>query len=186
MRIIGGEHRGQAIAAPEGRLARPTTDRVREALFNIIDHGARPCEGAQVLDLFAGSGALGLEALSRGAETALFVEDHPAARGAIRRNIDTLGLTGRTRTFRRDATRLGARPAAFTRAFDLVFCDAPYDSGLGHQALERALPEGWIAPDALIILEMSGREDGAVPAGFHETDRRTYGDTVLAFLSVDT
>ncbi len=184
MRIIGGEHKGQPIAAPAGRLARPTTDRVREALFNIIEHGARPCEGAQVLDLFAGSGALGLEALSRGARQAVFVEEAAPARGAIRRNVEALGLTGRARILRRDATKLGARLAAFAAPFDLVFCDAPYATGLGALALTAALKGDWIAPHALVIMERSGRDDPDAPEGFGETDRRRYGDTVLAILTV--
>ncbi len=181
MRIIGGAHKGRAIHAPQGTIARPTTDRVRESLFNILEHGPSPPAGARVLDLFAGSGALGLEALSRGAAMALFVDENTGARGAIRQNIETLGLTGSTKVFRRDATKLGERPAGI-QPFDLIFCDPPYRSGLGEIALARAAEGRWLAPGAIAVLERSGMEDAAPPAGFTVMDERRYGDTVLTLL----
>lgn len=184
MRIIGGTLKGRPIHAPEGRIARPTTDRIREALFNMIDHGRRPCAGARVLDLFAGSGALAMEALSRGAVSAVLVDDHTAARGAIRHNIDALGLAGRARIFRRDATKLGERPAAFPEPFDLIFCDPPYGTGLGEQALVGALAGGWLAMDALVLFERSAREEAVAPQGFTLTDSRRHGDTMISVLDV--
>ncbi len=182
MRIIGGALKGRRIGVAEGMLSRPTTDRVRESLFNILEHGARPCEGARVLDLFAGSGALGLEALSRGALFALFVEDHAAARAAIRRNVEALTLEGRTRIFRRDATKLGARPGTLPQPFDLIFCDPPYRKGLGLPALASALQGDWIAENAVIVLEQAGEEAIDLPEGLTLTDTRSYGDTTLLIL----
>ncbi|MGF1455881.1 MAG: 16S rRNA (guanine(966)-N(2))-methyltransferase RsmD [Alphaproteobacteria bacterium] len=184
MRIIGGTLRGRPIHAPEGRVARPTTDRIREALFNRIDHGRRPCDGARVLDLFAGSGALSLEALSRGAIFAELVDDHAGSRRTIRENVEALGLTARARVFRRDATKLGPRPPAFADPFDLVFCDPPYGTGLGERALEAALAGGWLAPDALVLLERSTREERTVPAGFTLDDTRRHGETTISVLEI--
>src|SRR5215813_3342294 len=133
MRIVGGTFKGRAIAAPEGRATRPTSDRARESIFNVLAHAdwSPGVEGRRVLDLFAGSGALGFEALSRGAAFALFVDTDAAARGAIRENIETLGLFGETRIHRRDATDLGLKPAGVGAPFDLVFLDPPYGKGLG-------------------------------------------------------
>jgi len=184
MRIIGGTLRGRTIAAPKGDIARPTTDRVREALFNVIDHGRRPSSGARVLDLFAGSGALGIEALSRGAVFALFVEEHPSARGAVRDNLDTLGLSGRGRIFKRDARKLGALPGNIPEPFDLVFCDPPYGKGLGPVALTGALREGWLTGEALAVFEMAKSETTPEVEGFALTGERVYGDTKIAFYDV--
>jgi 16S rRNA (guanine966-N2)-methyltransferase len=186
MRIIGGRFRGTRLSAPgaagggETHL-RPTGDRVREALFNLLahgDYGGLP-EGARVLDLFAGTGALGLEAVSRGGLRAVFVDDSPVSRGLIRENVERLGLTGDTKIWRRDATRLGPCRGA---AFDLVFADPPYRSGLGAAALASALAGGWIAPGAVAVLELAGDEDAPQVAGLDEADRRRYGDTQLVFL----
>ncbi len=133
MRIVGGDFKGRALFAPPGSTTRPTSDRVRESIFNILAHGDYALEGARVIDLFAGTGAMGLEALSRGAVHALFVEEAAAARAAIRRNVEALNLTGRTRTFRRDATSLGPIPRASSRSISPssthltteVFCRRP-------------------------------------------------------------
>lgn len=182
MRIIAGEFRGRALAAPKGAQTRPTTDRTREALFNVLAHGAHPLEGARVLDLFAGSGALGFEALSRGARFALFVEEAAAARAAIRQNVETLDLQGRTRIFRRDATKLGARPAAFPEPFDLIFCDPPYGQGLVERALASARGGDWLAPGARIVAEHAKGEHPEWPAGLTLDETRDYGDTTIAFL----
>ena len=181
MRVVGGEFRGRALVAPPGRETRPTTDRLRQTVFDILMHGHREAVvGARVLDLFAGTGALGLEALSRGAAYALFVEDAVPARGAIRANIEALGLTGRTRVFRRDATHLG--PAGTVAPFGLVFADPPYGKGLAEQALASARDGGWLTDDALVVIEEAeGAEIGAIP-GLSPLDRRTVGDTQLVFL----
>jgi 16S rRNA (guanine966-N2)-methyltransferase len=182
VRIAGGRLRGRKIGAPAGTLTRPTSDRVREALFNILVHGVEgfDLEGARVLDLFAGSGALGLEALSRGAAYCLFVEDNADARGAIRENIEALGLTGASKVWRRDAAKLG--PAAPMQPFRLLFADPPYGKGLGELALNAAADGGWLAPRAICVLEE--RTDAAIvmAQGFELLDRRTYGDTAIHFL----
>lgn len=184
MRIIGGNFKGRRITAPEGTIARPTTDRVRESVFNILEHGLKPCEDARVLDLFAGSGALGLEALSRGASYVLFVEEHSAARAAIRTNMDAIGLMGRCRIFRRDATKMGPLPGKIAAPFDLVFCDPPYGRGLGELALTDALNNDWIANDAAVVLETGANESPVLPESFQLTDERPYGDSIIRFYSV--
>ncbi len=185
MRIVGGEFRGRPLAAPSGRETRPTADRLRQTIFDILAHGHRAdvLKGARVLDLFAGTGALGLEALSRGAAYALFVEEAVAARGAIRTNIEALGLTGRTRVFRRDATRLG--PAGTVAPFSLVFADPPYGKGLGERALAAALAGGWLVPGALVVLEEAASAEIAPVAGLAVIDRRRTGDTQIVFLGAD-
>jgi len=182
VRIAGGRFRGRTIAAPSGTLTRPTSDKVREALFNILIHGIAEfeIEGARVLDLFAGTGALGLEALSRGATFCLFVEDNADARGLIRENIEALGLTGASKLWRRDATKLG--PAAPMQPFQLLFADPPYGKGLGELALAAAADGGWLAPGAVCVLEERAGVEPAIPAAFFRLDTRIYGDTALHFL----
>ena len=180
MRIVGGRLRGRAIAAPKSQAIRPTADRLRESLFNILMHAYDdPVADARVLDLFAGTGALGLEALSRGAAFALFVDDGAEARALIRNNVEALGLGGVSKIFRRDATRLGA--AHPNEPFSLVFLDPPYHRGLAETALLSARGGGWLMPDALIVVEESA---GAfkTPAGFEEIERRAYDDTEITFL----
>ncbi|MEM9168779.1 MAG: 16S rRNA (guanine(966)-N(2))-methyltransferase RsmD [Pseudomonadota bacterium] len=180
MRIIAGEFGGRRIVAPAGRVARPTTDRTREALFNMLAHRDDVAfEGARVIDLFAGSGALGLEALSRGAAWCLFVETDAASRGAIRDNIEALGLFGRTRIHRRSATRLGDKPAGVGPPFDLAFLDAPYREALSSPALATLAEGGWLRPGALAIVEQATDEEAASAAGFEEDARRAYGDTTV-------
>lgn len=183
MRIVGGEFKGRPIAAPQGRDTRPTSDRARESLFNVLAHAAwsPSLDGRRVLDLFAGSGALGLEAMSRGAAFALFVETDAAARGAIRDNIEALGLFGTTRIHRRDATDLGAKPAGLGDPFDLVFLDPPYGKGLGERALARLGDGGWITSDALIVFEVGVDETPQTP-GFETLDEREYGAAKVLFL----
>ncbi len=184
MRIIAGRFKGKTLDAPKGLNTRPTSDRVREALFNVLEHGAPAVdfEGARVLDLFAGSGALGLEALSRGARYSLFIEDDAGARGAIRRNVEAMGLTGITKIWRRDATKLG--PAGNLAPFGLIFCDPPYGKGLGERALASAVEGKWIAPQAIAVLEERAGLTPAWPAPFEEIDRRRYGDTEIAIAKV--
>lgn len=183
MRIVGGQFKGRAIAAPAGRDTRPTGDRAREAVFNILAHApwSQGVEGRRVLDLFAGSGALGLEAMSRGAVFALFVETDAAARGTIRDNIEALGLFGTTRIHRRDATDLGVKPAGVGEPFDLVFLDPPYGKGLGERAIARLGEGGWISADALIVLEV-GADETPVTPGFETLDSRDYGAAKVVFL----
>ncbi|MBF9030734.1 16S rRNA (guanine(966)-N(2))-methyltransferase RsmD [Rhodobacterales bacterium HKCCE3408] len=181
MRIVGGRWRGRRLAdLGEGDAAahlRPTSDRVRESLFNLLlnSHGLS-LEGLAVLDLFAGTGALGLEALSRGAARAVFVDDGAAARALLRENIGALGAQGVTKVFRRDATDLGeARDR-----FDLIFLDPPYGKGLGERALASAVAGGWLAPGAIVAWEEG--VEVTVPAGFDVLDRRRYGDTWVTIL----
>ena len=179
MRIVGGTLRGRPIVGPQHAGLRPTSDRVRESLFNILAHGVDnfSLDGARVIDLFAGTGALGLEAISRGAAFCLFVDNEADARALIRGNIESFGLTGVTRIFRRDATDLG--PAGTVAPFTLAFLDPPYDMGFGERAL-MALADGkWLVPGAVAVIEDRASAAIALPAPFTELDRRTYGDTQI-------
>jgi 16S rRNA (guanine966-N2)-methyltransferase len=181
MRIVGGRLRGRALAAPKSQAIRPTADRLREALFNILVHAYDdPVTGARVLDLFAGTGALGLEALSRGAAFALFIDDAAEARALLRENVAALGLGGVTRVFRRDACKLG--PAHPIEPFSLAFLDPPYGRGLAEAALASARAGGWLAPAALIVVEEAADAAFAAPEGFDELERRRYDDTALIVL----
>jgi len=181
MRIVGGQLRGRTLAAPKSQAIRPTADRLRESLFNILLHAyGDPVSGARVLDLFAGTGALGLEALSRGAAFVLFVDDGAEARALVRENVAALGLGGVTRIFRRDATRLGA--AHPVEPFTLAFLDPPYGQGLAEQALVSARAGGWLAPDALVVVEEAAKAAFVAPKGFEELERRVYDDTALVIL----
>jgi 16S rRNA (guanine966-N2)-methyltransferase len=181
MRVVAGTLRGRAIAGPQHEGLRPTSDRVRESLFNILAHGIDDfsLEGARVIDLFAGTGALGIEAISRGAAYCLFVDSEPEARGLIRDNVEAFGLTGVTRIFRRDAADLG--PAGTVAPVQLAFLDPPYDKGLGERALN-ALHDGkWLVPGAIVVLEDRASVTITLPPAFTELDRRTYGDTQIVF-----
>lgn len=181
MRIVGGALRGRALAAPHGLAIRPTTDRTREAVFNVLTHRfGGQLEGARVLDLFAGTGALGVEALSRGAAHCVFIEESAEGRGLIRTNVETFGLQGRTKIFRRDATALG--DAGTFAPFGLVFADPPYRKGLGERALASALRGGWLAPGALCVVEEAADASFAAPEGFDIVDERHYGDTIVRFI----
>lgn len=181
MRVVGGRLRSRPIAGPKGQGLRPTADRLREALFNILAHAyGDPVTGARVLDLFAGTGALGIEAVSRGAAFVLFVDDGIEARALLRDNVGTLGLGGVTRIFRRDATRLG--PVAPLEPFTLAFLDPPYGKGLAEQALASARAGGWLTPDALVVVEEAADAGFKAPEGYEELERRTYDDTELVFL----
>src|SRR5918997_1477168 len=155
MRVVSGRFRGKALVAPPGAGTRPTSDRARQAVFNVLEHAAWSpgVEGRRVIDLFAGSGALGLEAMSRGAAFCLFVETDETARGAIRDNVEALGLFGATRVHRRDATDLGHRPASAGPAFDLAFLDPPYGKSLGERALTQLAEGGWLAPGTVAVFE---------------------------------
>jgi 16S rRNA (guanine966-N2)-methyltransferase len=209
MRIVGGRLGGRALAAPKSQGAsrqtsegpsrgeslrahqvafhsadapiRPTSDRLRESLFNILLHSyGDPVSGARVLDLFAGTGALGLEAMSRGAVFALFIDDGAQARALIRANVEALGLGGRTKIFRRDATVLG--PVHPLEPFTLAFLDPPYRHGLAERSLAALAAGGWLAPGAILVLEEAADAGFAPPPGFAEIERRRYDDSELTFL----
>jgi 16S rRNA (guanine966-N2)-methyltransferase len=181
MRVVGGRLRSRPIAGPKGQGLRPTADRLRESLFNILAHAyGDPIANARVLDLFAGTGALGIEAISRGASYALFVDDGVEARALLRDNTQSLGLGGVTRIFRRDATKLG--PAHPLEPFSLAFLDPPYGKGLAEKALNAARDGGWLAPEALIVVEEATDAAFKAPEGFVELERRQYDDSELIFL----
>ena len=184
MRIVSGEFRGKALVAPPGQATRPTSDRARQAIFNILEHAAwsNGLRDARVIDLFAGSGALGFEALSRGAAFCLFVETDEAARGAIRENVDAMGLFGRTRVHRRDATQLGQRPGADGPAFELAFLDPPYGKGLGETTLAKLVEGGWLAPGAVVVFERGAEEPPLESPGYDQLDVRDYGAARVWFL----
>ena len=184
MRIVGGALRGRSLRTPRHEGLRPTSDRVRESIFNILAHGIADFSiaGARVIDLFAGTGALGIEALSRGANHCLLVEDDASARALIRENVEALGLTAVTRIFRRDATDLG--PRGNIAPFDLAFLDPPYGKGLAERALLCLHAGQWLAPDAVVVVEDRAGADLALPDALLEIDRRTWGDTQVIFARV--
>src|SRR5690349_2232580 len=180
MRIVGGRLRGRALAAPKSQGIRPTADRLRESLFNILAHAyGDPITGARVLDLFAGTGALGLEALSRGATFGLFVDDGAEARALLRQNVEALGLAAVTKIFRRDATKLG--PAHPVEPFSLAFFDPPYGKGLAERALISAREGGWLTEQALSVVEET-RGAFKPPDGYEELERRAYDETEFTLL----
>jgi len=184
MRIVGGKFRGRALVTPDGQNTRPTSDRAREAIFNILAHAdwAPNLEGARVMDVFAGSGALGFEALSRGASFCLFVETDEAARGAIRDNVEAFGLFGTTRVHRRDATQLSVRPGSQAEVFDLVFLDPPYRKGLGEKALEALADGNWLSENAIIVFERAADEDDFVTDVWQKINAKIYGAAQVLFL----
>jgi 16S rRNA (guanine966-N2)-methyltransferase len=181
MRVVGGRFRGRPLAGPKSNAIRPTADRLREALFNILHHAyGDPVSGARVLDLFAGTGALGIEAASHGAAFVLFVDDGAEARALLRENVAVLGLGGVTGIFRRDAIKLG--PAHPLEPFSLVFLDPPYGKNLAAAALASARDGGWLAPGALIVVEEATKSRFAAPEGFAKMERRAYADTEFVLL----
>ncbi len=181
MRIVGGEFRGRPLATPRTNAIRPTTDRTREAVFNVLAHRfSDKLQGGRVLDLFAGTGALGLEALSRGGAYGVFIEESAEGRGLIRDNVETFGLTGRTKIFRRDAAALGE--AGTLAPFDLVFADPPYGKGLGERSLQSAKAGGWLRPGALCVVEEAAAAAFDAGSGFSVIDERNYGETVIRFI----
>lgn len=183
MRIVAGQFKGRPLVTPKGRSTRPTSDRTREAVFNVLAHTAwaPDLKGARIIDLFAGSGALGFEALSRGASFCLFVETDHAARGAIRGNIDAMSLFGVTRIHRRAATDLGARPAGVGAPFDLVFLDPPYGKDLVAPALDSLRLGGWLAGHAVAMAE-TGADETLILRGWDILDTRHYGAACVRFL----
>src|ERR1700722_5755551 len=181
MRVVGGRKRGRPLAHPKSSAIRPTADRLRESLFNILLHGyGDPIAGARALDLFAGTGALGIEAVSRGAVFALFVDNGTEARALLRNNVEALGLGGVTKVFRRDATNLG--PAHPVEPFSLAFLDPPYGKGLADKALASLRDGGWLTSGALLVVEEAKAAALAAPEGFEELERRVYDDTEFVFL----
>ena len=186
MRIVAGSLKGRSIVAPEGQGTRPTSDRARQAVFNVLEHAvwAEPLEGMRVMDLYAGSGALGFEAISRGAAFALFVETDEEARGAIRENADAYGVMGRTRVHRRSATDLGGRPGSDGEAFDLAFLDPPYRKGLGEQTLLRLLEGNWLKRGALVVFERGSDEPEIDTPDYERLDASDYGAARVLFLRV--
>ncbi|SRR5579885_1188366 len=178
MRIVGGQFRGRTLKSPSSNAIRPTSDKLRESIFNILAHAyGDPVTGARVLDLFAGTGALGLEALSRGAKFALFVDEGAEARGIIRANIEMLSLMGVTKIFRRDASKMGE--AGTLAPFDLAFCDPPYGKGFAEQSLASLREGKWLSPSALLVVEEAAKSGFKTPAGFEELERREYGDSEI-------
>ncbi len=184
MRITSGRFRGRSLQTPSGQATRPTSDRARQAVFNILEHApwSQGLKDVRVIDLFAGSGALGLEAVSRGAAFGLFVDTDEAARGAVRDNIEALGLFGSARIHRRDATDLGRRPGGLAEAFDLAFLDPPYGRSLGEQALAGLVSGDWLAAGAVCVLERGPAEPALAAPRFSLLDQRRYGVAEVSFL----
>jgi 16S rRNA (guanine966-N2)-methyltransferase len=181
VRVVGGRLKGRNLASPASRDIRPTADRLRESVFNILIHAyGDPITDARVLDLFAGTGALGIEAISRGAKFTLFVDNGAEARALMRDNVEALGLGGVTKVYRRDATNLG--PAHPMEPFSLVFLDPPYAKGLADQALASLRDGGWLTSGALVVVEEAKAADFKGPKGFTELERRAYDDTEFVFL----
>ena len=181
MRVVGGRLRGRSIASPLSNDIRPTQDRLRESLFNILMHAyENPIDGARVLDLFAGTGALGIEAISRGAAFTLFVDNGAEARALLRSNVESLGLGGVTKVFRRDATNLGV--AYPVEPFSLVFLDPPYGCNLADKAVASLREGKWLTSNALVIVEESKIAEFAAPEGYEELERRAYDETEFVFL----
>jgi 16S rRNA (guanine966-N2)-methyltransferase len=184
MRIVGGGLKGRILAAPASRAIRPTSERLRESIFDILEHRyPGSLEGRRAVDLFAGSGALGIEALSRGARFTLFVDNGAEARALLRANIEALGLGGVSRIWRADATRLGKAPAG--GPFGLAFLDPPYGQNLAWAALASLVEGGWLEPDALCVVEEAAKAAITAPKGLALVDRRAYGDTQIAVLRPD-
>ncbi len=181
MRVIGGRLRGRNIAGPSTQAIRPTQDRLRESLFNILMHAyENPMLDARVLDLYAGTGALGIEAVSRGAKFTLFVDNGSEARALLRDNVESLGLGGVTKVYRRDASDPG--PAHPVEPFALVFIDPPYRQKLAEKSLAALRDGGWLVPDALVVVEEAKDAEFAAPDGYEELERRAYDDTEFTFL----
>ncbi len=185
MRIVGGKFRGRALATPASNAIRPTTDRTRESLFNILVHNyPEKFKSTRVLDLFAGTGALGLEAMSRGARYGVFIEESTEGRGLIRTNVEAFGLLGNAKIFRRDATKLG--DAGTIEPFDLVFADPPYGKGLGAMAFKSALEGGWLNADTLLVLEEEASAVVELDQRFVIVEERPYGGTIIRLVTLKT
>ncbi len=184
MRIVGGRLKGRVLSTPSSRAIRPTSERLRESIFDILEHRfPGQIEGARVVDLFAGTGALAFEALSHGARFALFVDNGAEARALLRANVEALALGGVTRIWRADATKLGSAPAG--GPFALAFLDPPYGQGLAGPALTSLIAGGWLEPNALCVVEEDAKVDIAAPIGLAHIDERVYGDTKISIFRRD-
>jgi 16S rRNA (guanine966-N2)-methyltransferase len=188
LRITGGQFRGRALVQPPDDRVRPTSDKLRQAIFNILAHNdfqsGFSLQGAKVVDVFAGTGALGLEALSRGAAYTLFIDDSAESRALIRRNVEAMNLTGASKIWRRDASDLGPLGTGAGGPFDLAFLDAPYRKGLTHKALASLAAGGWLAPGALVVAETAADETCEPPPGLVLLDHRRYGESAIHILGV--
>ncbi len=185
MRIVGGRLKGRVLKAPASRAIRPTSERLRESIFDILEHRyAGALEGARVVDLFAGAGGLAIEALSRGAAFALLVDNGAEARALLRANVEAMALGGVTRIWRADATKLGAAPAG--PRFTLAFLDPPYGENLAPPALRALVAGGWLAPDALVVVEEAAKAEIGEVDGLERLEVRVYGDTALTFYRAGT
>ena len=181
MRVVGGRLKGRNLASPSSQAIRPTADRLRESVFNILMHAYdNPLQDARVLDLFAGTGALGIEAISRGAKFVLFVDNGAEARALLRNNVEALGLGGVTKVYRRDATNPG--PAHPLEPFSLAFLDPPYGKGLAEKSLAALRDGGWLTPGALLVVEEAKAAGFVAPDGYEALERRAYDDTEFVFL----
>ncbi len=182
MRIVGGKYRGRSIASPKSDKIRPTKDRTRESLFNILEHSySELLQEGRMLELFAGTGAVGIEALSRGCDFVLFVEQSIEGRGLLRQNTDNLSLHGCTKIFKRDATKLG--PISKFEPFTILFADPPYGLGLGEKAIKSAADNDWLIDQALVILEERSDVEPDLDERFSYLDKRPFGDTNIWFYS---
>lgn len=180
MRIVGGRLKGRALKGPASSAIRPTSDRLRETIFNILAHAYdEPVTGARVIDLFAGTGALAIEAISRGAAAALLIDQGVEAGEIIQANIEALGLADTVRLIRRDARKLGAAPAG--ERYGLAFLDPPYGKSLAHAALAALYDGGWLEPGALLVIEESAEADVALPDAFAVLEARRFGETKIIF-----
>lgn len=188
MRIVGGKHKGRPLAAPKGRDTRPTSDRAREAMFNVLEHGVNGpgphggLDGARIIDVFAGTGALGLEALSRGAVHATFVESHRGALSILKQNIETLHETANATVL---AVKAAALPSPIHAPVDYAFLDAPYDKGLTEPALHALAAQGWLVPGAVVLAEVAKDETLSPPPGFEVVKEKSYGGARAVFLVFD-
>ena len=181
MRMVGGRFRGRVLKGPSSQAIRPTSDRLRETLFNILEHAyGDPVRDARVIDVFAGTGALALEALSRGAQFALLIDDSSQAQALIRSNIESLQLAAQTRILRRSAVKIGTAPPG--ESFALAFLDPPYNRNLATAALLALRDGGWLAAGALLVAEEAANARVEIPAGYQLLDTRVFGDTQLLFL----
>lgn len=186
MRIVGGDFKGRRLVAPEGRDVRPTSDRVRESVFNILEHAsfAPDIRGASVIDVFAGTGALGLEALSRGATAVTFIEHDDRSRATILKNAGTLGKARAIHVLRLDATKLPPPPRAASCPATVAFLDAPYDQDISGPTLLSLQGRGWINADSLCVVETASKSEFEAPRGFDILDQRKYGAALISFVKI--
>ena len=185
VRIISGRNKGRKLLVPQGSSIRPTSDRIRESIFNILNSYLRGgFSGKVVADLFSGTGALGLETLSRGAQLAIFVDKQSDAINLIKHNVQNFEEEN-TLVLKRDATRIGTLPNGCIKA-NIAFLDPPYEQGLVSKALESLIYNKWLEPNALCIIEMSAKETFNCLVEFERVDERKYGGTIIYFIRFKT